>query len=221
MYLIAEYQLILYILDFVSLTILFSCYFLNLIALIYIHVPAPNQWVGGPIWSSCGSWASWQLSASSSRPLLRTMFSVFTLLVLTIVPLALPSTPLRGTTVAVIPSQSLSRDFTTLSQKVSVAAVLEPHIIAVNCANKHWNATCVDFYVNGTTLPEVDFDVGESYAGNLPISNNRNESDELFFWFFPTVNEEHQDDKEIVIWLSGGVSSSTSTNFNLFAHSAY
>ncbi|EHK49574.1 hypothetical protein TRIATDRAFT_50602, partial [Trichoderma atroviride IMI 206040] len=63
---------------------------------------------------------------------------------------------------------------------------------------------CVGFYVNGTTLPEIKFDVGESYAGNLPISNKRNETDELFFWFFPTNNEEHQDDKEIVIWLSGG-----------------
>ncbi|KAM0479518.1 hypothetical protein ACHAPX_004734 [Trichoderma viride] len=67
-----------------------------------------------------------------------------------------------------------------------------------------YNSVTKGFYVNGTTLPEIKFDVGESYAGNLPISNKRNESDELFFWFFPTANKEHQDDKEIVIWLSGG-----------------
>ncbi|PON20892.1 carboxypeptidase cpdS precursor [Trichoderma gamsii] len=69
---------------------------------------------------------------------------------------------------------------------------------------RFYNSVTKGFYVNGTTLPEIDFDVGDSYAGNLPISNKRNESDELFFWFFPTVNQEYQDDKEIVIWLSGG-----------------
>lgn len=55
-------------------------------------------------------------------------------------------------------------------------------------------------------MPEVDFDVGESYAGQLPISTRANERDNLFFWFFPTVNEETQRKKEIVIWLNGGVS---------------
>ncbi|KAK1237372.1 hypothetical protein MKX08_002997 [Trichoderma sp. CBMAI-0020] len=69
---------------------------------------------------------------------------------------------------------------------------------------RFYNSVTKGFYVNGTTLPEIKFDVGHSYAGNLPISNKRNGSDELFFWFFPTTNEEHKDDKEIVIWLSGG-----------------
>ncbi|KAM0257962.1 hypothetical protein ACHAQJ_004121 [Trichoderma viride] len=66
------------------------------------------------------------------------------------------------------------------------------------------NYATEQFAVNGTGLPEVDFDVGESYSGNLPISNKTNERDSLFFWFFPTVNEEHQKDKEITIWLNGG-----------------
>lgn len=52
----------------------------------------------------------------------------------------------------------------------------------------------------------MNFDVGESYAGQLPISDNADERDHLFFWFFPTANEEHKDTKEIVIWLNGGVS---------------
>ncbi|KAL6900418.1 Alpha/Beta hydrolase protein [Trichoderma evansii] len=69
---------------------------------------------------------------------------------------------------------------------------------------RFYNSVTEGFYVNGTTLPEVNFDVGESYAGNLPISNKTGESNELFFWFFPTTNEEHQYDKEIVIWLNGG-----------------
>ncbi|EHK19573.1 uncharacterized protein TRIVIDRAFT_46356, partial [Trichoderma virens Gv29-8] len=63
---------------------------------------------------------------------------------------------------------------------------------------------CTEFAVNGTGIPGVDFDVGESYSGLLPISNKTDEKDNMFFWFFPTVNEEHKKDKEITIWLNGG-----------------
>lgn len=63
-----------------------------------------------------------------------------------------------------------------------------------------------EFAVNGTGLPEVNFDVGESYAGLLPISDKKDEKDNLFFWFFPTDNDEHKKKKEITIWLNGGVS---------------
>ncbi len=52
-------------------------------------------------------------------------------------------------------------------------------------------------------FPEVSFDIGESYAGLLPVDNSTDE--ELFFWFFPTANEEHRDSKEIIFWLNGGV----------------
>lgn len=44
------------------------------------------------------------------------------------------------------------------------------------------------FVVNGTGIPDVPFDVGESYAGLLPISGANNETRELFFWFFPSTN---------------------------------
>ncbi|OAA49581.1 serine-type carboxypeptidase [Metarhizium rileyi] len=60
------------------------------------------------------------------------------------------------------------------------------------------------FAVDGKGLPEVDFDVGESYAGLLPISKKANETDNLFFWFFPTDNEEYKKKREITIWLNGG-----------------
>ncbi|KAL4893093.1 carboxypeptidase 4 [Aspergillus ambiguus] len=56
------------------------------------------------------------------------------------------------------------------------------------------------FLVNGTTIPEVDFDVGESYAGLLPNTPAGNSS--LFFWFFPSQNPKAKD--EITIWLNGG-----------------
>lgn len=50
------------------------------------------------------------------------------------------------------------------------------------------------FAVNGSALPEVDFDIGESYAGLLPIDHSK----ELFFWFVPTTNPAAKD--EITIW---------------------
>lgn len=58
--------------------------------------------------------------------------------------------------------------------------------------------------MNGSAIPEVDFDVGESYSGSLPISTNTNDTNQLFFWFFPSENKTVG--KEITIWLTGGVS---------------
>ncbi|KAF3765334.1 alpha/beta-hydrolase [Cryphonectria parasitica EP155] len=61
------------------------------------------------------------------------------------------------------------------------------------------------FAVNGTGVPEVNFDLGESYAGRLPISSlnaTNATANELFFWFFPSENPLASN--EIVIWLNGG-----------------
>lgn len=63
-----------------------------------------------------------------------------------------------------------------------------------------------EFLVDGTAIPDVPYDVGESYAGQLPVGNST--TDDLFFWFFPSTNEDA--DQEILIWLNGGVSSQTS-----------
>ncbi|KAI9657734.1 MAG: hypothetical protein M1821_002910 [Bathelium mastoideum] len=63
------------------------------------------------------------------------------------------------------------------------------------------NANTTKFAVDGTAIPDVDFDVGESYAGLLPISSGANSS-ELYFWFFPSANVNASD--EITIWLNGG-----------------
>lgn len=63
---------------------------------------------------------------------------------------------------------------------------------------------CLEFAVNGSAIPEVNFDVGESYAGSLPISSNANDTNQLFFWFFPSENRTVGN--EITIWLTGGVS---------------
>ncbi|KAK4451899.1 carboxypeptidase [Podospora aff. communis PSN243] len=64
------------------------------------------------------------------------------------------------------------------------------------------NANTTKFAVNGSAIPEVDFDIGESYAGSLPISSSPSEQSNLFFWFFPSTNPAAS--KEIVIWLNGG-----------------
>jgi len=60
--------------------------------------------------------------------------------------------------------------------------------------------------VNGTAVPEVDFDLGESYAGRLPItplnSINSSSNNQLFFWFFPSKNPAAAN--EITVFLNGG-----------------
>lgn len=74
------------------------------------------------------------------------------------------------------------------------------------CSSAH-ELTCINagFAVDGKNIPDVDFDVGESYAGTLPISQDPEEKSELFWWFFPSTNPAAK--KEILIWLNGGVSS--------------
>ena len=57
--------------------------------------------------------------------------------------------------------------------------------------------------MDGDSIPDVKFDIGESYAGLLPISSRHNETSKLFFWFVPTENPAASD--EILIWLNGGV----------------
>lgn len=58
--------------------------------------------------------------------------------------------------------------------------------------------------MNGTSLPDVDFDIGESYSGLLSINEDLTAPEKLFFWFFPSSSAAAE--KEIVIWLNGGVS---------------
>ncbi|OTA93971.1 hypothetical protein M434DRAFT_395199 [Hypoxylon sp. CO27-5] len=70
-------------------------------------------------------------------------------------------------------------------------------------APKFANANTTKFAVNGTGIPDVDFDVGESYAGYLPITDNPKDTNELFFWFFPS-STPNSTEKEILLWLNGG-----------------
>ncbi|KAH9907023.1 alpha/beta-hydrolase [Xylariomycetidae sp. FL2044] len=67
---------------------------------------------------------------------------------------------------------------------------------------KFLNENTTDYSVNGTGIPDVDFDVGESYSGYLPISDDPDDKNELFFWFFPSSSNSTE--KEILLWLNGG-----------------
>ncbi|KAI0880249.1 alpha/beta-hydrolase [Annulohypoxylon maeteangense] len=70
-------------------------------------------------------------------------------------------------------------------------------------AAKFANANTTKYAVNGTGIPDVDFDAGESYSGYLPITDNPDDTDELFFWFFPS-SATNFTEKEILLWLNGG-----------------
>ncbi|KAI1086561.1 alpha/beta-hydrolase [Rostrohypoxylon terebratum] len=79
------------------------------------------------------------------------------------------------------------------------------HFLATRtvAAPKFLNDNTTKYAVNGTGIPDVDFDVGESYSGYLPITDNPDDKDELFFWFFPTSTPNNTE-KEILLWLNGG-----------------
>ncbi|KAL9095004.1 MAG: hypothetical protein Q9165_002606 [Trypethelium subeluteriae] len=66
----------------------------------------------------------------------------------------------------------------------------------------HLNSNTAKFAVNGSAIPDVNFNIGESYAGTLPIDGNSSNANQLWFWFFPSENQAASD--EIVIWLNGG-----------------
>lgn len=56
--------------------------------------------------------------------------------------------------------------------------------------------------MNGTNIPDVPFDIGESYAGLLPISDDPDETRFLYFWFFPSSNPDAGE--EVGLWFNGG-----------------
>lgn len=94
-----------------------------------------------------------------------------------------------------------------LREKVTSAfSALHPRTVQVPTKNlntkwQYLNIKTQRFWVDGKRLPEIDWDVGESYAGLLPVSKERREDKKLYWWFWPTINEDKGD---ILIWLNGG-----------------
>lgn len=57
-------------------------------------------------------------------------------------------------------------------------------LVVVICLSKlTLSAFLSEFWVNGSAIPFVDFDVGPSWAGLLPISNAPNETRQVLLWY--------------------------------------
>ncbi|KAK5075255.1 hypothetical protein LTR64_001460 [Lithohypha guttulata] len=76
--------------------------------------------------------------------------------------------------------------------------------------SKYDTSATQKYVVNGTSLPYVDFDIGESYAGLMNITDDADDG-ALYFWFFPSVNPAAE--KEVLIWLNGGPGCSSLEGF--------
>jgi len=88
------------------------------------------------------------------------------------------------------------------SMKASVLAQ-QPNGTAPGVQNITFsNPKASAFFVDGKSIPLVDFDVGPSWAGLLPISGDPNETRKLFFWFFPPGPGGSLDD--LLFWTNGG-----------------
>lgn len=92
--------------------------------------------------------------------------------------------------------------FSVLTDSAGPATVLSDDRHNARSTSPYLNAKSKQFVVNGTQLPDVPFDVGESYAGLLPITDDKNETRKLYFWFFPSQDPKASD--EIAVWLNGG-----------------
>jgi len=63
------------------------------------------------------------------------------------------------------------------------------------------NPQAQKFFVDGSAIPDVNFDAGPSWAGLLPISAASDESRSLFFWLWPATDPAKS--KELVFWTNG------------------
>ena len=80
-------------------------------------------------------------------------------------------------------------------------AILNPSPIQRRASIPFNNPQAQKFFVDGSTIPDVNFDAGPSWAGLLPISAASDETRRLFFWLWPTTNPAKS--KDLVFWTNG------------------
>ncbi|TFK57058.1 alpha/beta-hydrolase [Heliocybe sulcata] len=76
---------------------------------------------------------------------------------------------------------------------------------------KFSNSETASFHVNSSALPLVTWELQDSWAGRLPISNSSSESRELFFWYWPS--SQSTSSEFLTIWLNGGPGCSSLEGF--------
>ncbi|RFU30803.1 hypothetical protein B7463_g5546, partial [Scytalidium lignicola] len=111
------------------------------------------------------------------------------------------------------PELGLVADSILHSPRIAVPANLQEHATPSFSSpyqgSPYLSSNTKQFVVNSTGIPDIPFDIGESYAGLLPISDVWNETRKLYFWFFPSGNVNATD--EIAIWFNGGPGCSSLT----------
>lgn len=50
------------------------------------------------------------------------------------------------------------------------------------------------------SLPSIDYDIGEMYAGQIPVGNDTSKN--MYYVFEPTIGEPVD---EVTIWFNGGM----------------
>ncbi|KAK7887936.1 hypothetical protein LTR67_009330 [Exophiala xenobiotica] len=95
-----------------------------------------------------------------------------------------------------------------LSLPVSVFAL--PHEVRASANHQYLTNKTKPYAVDGAHLPDISWDIGESYSGLMPIQGDK-KGRELFFWFVPSQNPKA--DNEVTIWLNGGPGCSSLMGF--------
>ncbi|KAH9963660.1 Alpha/Beta hydrolase protein [Russula compacta] len=112
---------------------------------------------------------------------------------------------------AFVPPQSPVRKRERIPEPRSASARAPNPNATRRSSNRFANPKAHAFYVNGNTIPLVNFDAGDSWAGLLPISSHQNETRQLFFWYYPPTTKGNEND--LIFWTNGGPGCSSLEGF--------